>query len=851
MPEQHRTATGVLGGLLGFLGLSVAAGVLVAATVTPALAVTGIATNSTISVFDSLPDYLALDELAQKSNIYAVNADGAPVLMASFYQQNRIEVGWDQISAFVKDAAVSAEDPRFFDHGGVDLMGTARAVLSNASGGATQGGSSITQQYVKNVLVQKAEAITDEAKMKAAYKEATATTPQRKLKEMRMAIGLEKRYGKQDILRGYLNIAGFGGRVYGIEAAANYYFNTSAANLTLEQAATLMAMVNNPETLRIDRPESETNGAANGYAETLDRRNYVLGKMLSEKKITTEQYDAAMAVPITPAITPSSTGCQTAPAGSGFFCDYVTRVFQNDAIFGETEDARWANFTRGGYDVYTTLDLDVQAAAQAALDEYIPHDSDSYGVDIGAVGVTVQPGTGRILGMAQNKDYSNDPDVLNTGRNYSALNYNADEPYGGSLGFQPGSTYKAFTLAEWLKEGHGLNEGVDGRKRSPWGTFKDSCADGGTVYAGSDWNPGNDEGGNGGYYTAMQSTKNSINTGFIAMAKQLDLCGIRKTAEAMGVHRADGTPLLQSPATVLGTNEVAPLSMATAFATFASGGITCDPIAIDKIVKPNGEEAPVPAANCRQSLEGNVASTANAALQQTFNGGTTAASRVGDGIPLIGKTGTTDNNEATWMSGASTKAATVVGVFNATGHVNLRRTWFDTSSTRVADLRHKIWPQIMAVANSKYGGEDFGAADPSLLNGQSVQVPDVKGKSIEEAQKLIEDAGFGFENGGAVDSELPAGQATGSDPSGSAPKGSIVKVTTSNAALAIVPDVSAATSFEDAKGQLSQAGFTTVGQACKADPGAGAAKITGVDPPAGTAARKDGKVTVSITKPAC
>ncbi|MGG7464706.1 transglycosylase domain-containing protein [Plantibacter sp. YIM 135347] len=846
MPEQHRTATGVLGGLLGFLGLSVAAGVLVAATVTPALAVTGIATNSTISVFDSLPDYLALDELAQKSNIYAVNADGAPVLMASFYQQNRIEVGWDQISAFVKDAAVSAEDPRFFDHGGVDLMGTARAVLSNASGGATQGGSSITQQYVKNVLVQKAEAITDEAKMKAAYKEATATTPQRKLKEMRMAIGLEKRYGKQDILRGYLNIAGFGGRVYGIEAAANYYFNTSAANLTLEQAATLMAMVNNPETLRIDRPESETNGAANGYAETLDRRNYVLGKMLTEKKITKEQYDAAMAVPITPAITPSSTGCQTSPVGSGYFCDYVTHVFQNNPIFGATEDERWATFIRGGYDVYTTIDLELQEAAQNAVDEYIPRVTDK--LDVGSVAVTVQPGSGRILAMAQNKIFSSDPEVL-ADPSYSAINYNTDKDYGGSSGFQPGSTYKTFTLAEWLKEGHGLNEGVDGRKRSPWGTFKDSCADGGTVYAGSDWNPGNDEGGNGGYYTAAQSTKQSINTGFIAMAKQLDLCGIRKTAEAMGVHRADGDPLLQSPATVLGTNEVAPLSMATAFATFAAGGITCDPIAIDKVVKPDGTELPVPPANCRQAIEPNIAATANRALQTTFQGGTANASNTYDGTPLIGKTGTTDNNEATWMSGASTKAATIVGVFNATGHVNLRNTKFD--GTQVAVLRHSIWPQIMKVANAKYGGDDFGAADPSLINGQSVQVPDVKGKSIEEAQKLIEDAGFGFENGGAVDSELPSGQATGSDPSGSAPKGSIVKVTTSNAALAIVPDVSAATSFEDAKGQLSQAGFTTVGQACKADPGAGAAKITGVDPPAGTAARKDGKVTVSITKPAC
>ncbi|MGG7510442.1 transglycosylase domain-containing protein [Plantibacter sp. YIM 135249] len=701
-----RTLGGVAGGLTGFLGLSVAAGVLTAATVTPMLAVAATATNSTIGIFDSIPDFLQLDDLAQKTNIYAVDSAGNPVHMASFYQQNRVEVGWDQISTFAKDAAVSAEDPRFYEHTGVDLMGTVRAVLSNASGGTTQGGSSITQQYVKNVLVQKAEAITDEVKMKAAYEEATATTEERKIKEIRMAIGLEKRYGKQDILRGYLNIAGFGGRVYGIEAAASYYFNTSAANLTLEQAATLVAIVNNPETLRIDRPDREENGTANGYAETLERRNYVLDHMLKEAKITAEQHAAALALPITPAITPSSTGCTTAVnviAGSGFFCDYVTKVFQNDPVFGATEDERWANFIRGGYDVYTTIDIDLQSASQAALDEYVPHASDQF--DVGSVSVTVQPGTGRILAMAQNKDYANDPEVIATGANYSAINYNTDHAYGGSAGFQPGSTYKIFTLVEWLKEGHGLNETVDAQRRSSWGTFKDSCVDGGTVTAEAGWNPKNDEGGNGGRWSALFNTVNSENTGFIAMAKKLDLCGIRDTATSMGVHRANGAELEKYPSTVLGTNEVAPMSMAAAFATLAANGMMCDPIAIDRVVKPDGTEAAVPGANCRQAIEPGVAASANSALQQTFAGGTTTQSRVGDGIPLIGKTGTTDDNIATWMSGASTKAATVVGTFNATGFQDLRQARLD--GVRAADIRHRVWPQVMAVANAKFGGDEF------------------------------------------------------------------------------------------------------------------------------------------------
>ncbi|MFZ4896318.1 transglycosylase domain-containing protein [Plantibacter sp. Mn2098] len=697
----------VVGGLVGFLGLSVAAGVLVAATVTPAIALTANATNATIGVFDGIPDYLALDELAQKSNIYAVDSAGAPVLMASFYQQNRVEVGWDAINQFVKDAAVSAEDPRFYEHVGVDLMGTARAIISNAGGGDPQGGSSITQQYVKNVLVQKAEAITDEAKRKAAYEEATETSESRKIREIRMAVGLEKRYGKQDILRGYLNIAGFGGRVYGIEAAASYYFNTNAANLTLEQAATLMAIVNNPETLRIDRPDRERNGAANGYAETLLRRHYVLTQMLKEGKISQEQFNLADETPIAPTITQPSTGCTTAAnvsPGSGYFCDYVTKVFQNDPVFGATDDERWTNFIRGGYEVYTTLDLDLQHVSQTTLDEYVPHAVDTY--DVGSVSVTVQPGTGRILAMAQNKDYANDPDVLATGPNYSAINYNTDFEYGGSAGFQPGSTYKIFTLIEWLKEGHGLGETVDAQRRANWGTFKDSCVDGGTVSAGA-WNPKNDEGGNGGTWSALFNTVNSENTGFIAMAKKLDLCGIRDTAASMGVHRADGGELSKYPSDVLGTNEVAPISMAAAFATLAAGGMMCDPIAIDRIVKHDGTEIPAPGANCRQALEPDIAAAANSALQQTFAGGTTSQSRIGDGIPVIGKTGTTDDNKATWMSGASTKAATVTGVFNATGHADLRSRSSNLNGRQAAGIRHFVWPAVMAVANSKYGGDAF------------------------------------------------------------------------------------------------------------------------------------------------
>ena len=471
-----------VGGLIGIVAMSVVAGVLVAASVTPAIALGGMAANNTVTMFDNLPGYLEIGTLAEKSDVYAKGADGQDVLLASFYAQNRVEVGWDDISPFVKDAVVASEDPRFYEHGGIDLLGTIRAAATVASGGNVQGGSSITQQYVKNVLLQKAEALSDPFERDAAYREATETTAERKVAEMRLSIGLEKEYPKNDILLGYLNIALFGGTVYGIEAAARYYFDTSARDLSLAQSAALVAIVNNPEKFRFDRPDDPANLAAEGYPETLNRRNYILTRMGIESKVTSEQIAEAASTPVLPAITEPSTGCQTAGIAA-YFCDYVTWVIKNDDAFGASQDERDATFKRGGYQIYTTLDSDLQEAAVAATEDWVPKSMAR--VNIGSASVSVEVGTGRILAMTQNKDYSNDPDV--TGANYTSVNYSTDFGYGGSSGFQVGSTYKVFTLAEWLQEGRALNETVDGTRRA-YTTVRDSCEPDGTYY-GEPWDP--------------------------------------------------------------------------------------------------------------------------------------------------------------------------------------------------------------------------------------------------------------------------------------------------------------------------------------------------------------------------
>jgi len=708
-----RTLHGALNGLFGFVALSVIAGVLVTVSITPVVAVSGLAASNTINAFEGLPDFVSIDALSQKSNIYARQTDGTPVLLASFYDQNRIDVPSDAISAYAKDAAIAGEDPRFYEHGGIDLQGTLRAAATTVSGGATQGGSSITQQYVKNVLIQKCELIADAKKRRACYSNATETTPERKLREMRLAIGVEKLLSKDEILGQYFNIAGFGGTVYGIEAAANYYFNTTAANLTLVQAASLVAIVNNPVKFQIDRPNSVTNGAANGYAANKQRRDYLLAAMLKHGKISPEDYAAAVATPVEPVITEPSTGCQTA-AANAFFCDYVTKILQNDPAFGADPAARMLNFRRGGYSVYTTLDLDLQQAAVATMTEQVPT---TYPVgDLGAVITSVQVGTGRVLAMTQNKDYSQDPAVQSTGANYTGINYNTDYAYGGSSGFQPGSSYKVFTLAQWLKEGHGLSERVDSRRKANWGTFQDSCL-GPQNYDKQHWNPRNDQNESGANYTALESTVRSINTGFIGMAKRLDLCGIRQSAESFLVHRADGRPLLQSAATVIGTNEVAPLTMAVAFAGIANQGVTCSAIAIDSIVGRDGAPVPVPETQCTASVDPLVAAGMVYGMRRVMTSGTAQQSNANTRpwVPMIGKTGTTDDAKDTWMVGASSEVATVAAVVSLSGAVNQRRLNF--SSGPVATARHRMWPAVMSVANAKYGGENlvesFGVVEPT------------------------------------------------------------------------------------------------------------------------------------------
>ncbi len=740
-----------------FVALAVVAAVLAALFFLPGFLGAGVAAAAGISDFNKLPADLNIQQFAQNSTVYATTG-GKYVPIAQFYAQGRKDVGWDGVAQVVKDATTSAEDPRFYSEGAVDLFGTVRGALSTVVGGGVQGGSSITQQYVKNVEVEKCEALTDQKKVQACYTDAAGVTLQRKVQEMRYAVGLEKKYSKQAILLGYLNVVGFGGQVYGIEAAAEYYFNTSAAQLTLPQAATLVAIVNNPSNLRIDQPTNKDNGAANGYALTKARRDYVLDRMYINHKITAADRDAAKKTPITPTIAPATSGCATAASyNAAFFCDYVRDVILNDPAYGKTSADRWTTLNRGGLKIYTTLNLDLQGVAQQSLSKYIP--GSRPGIDIGASNVSVEVGTGRIVTMVENRAFNN-TDQAQDGT--TAVNYNTDEAYGGSEGFQTGSTFKAFDLAGWLEGGHSLYETVDASQHTfPMSDFSSSC---GTV-SGPPWPVSNDE-GSASRLSVMSATAESVNTAFAMMATKTDLCSILKAAENLGVHPAKtGDQLNSYPSMILGTNNVAPLTMATAYAGIANGGTVCTPIAIDKVINADGTPHKVSPSTCTQGLPKNIASGITYALQGVMRGGGTAASaNPYDGTPIMGKTGTTDNSLQNWMITSTTKVAQATWVGNVSGQTPLRSLSFDGIGG--GNVKFSIAKPILKALDTVYGGGAFPKPDNSVLYGSQVSIPDVAGKTTDQATQLLQALGLSVTvDPTPVASDQPAGTVAGTNPS--------------------------------------------------------------------------------------
>jgi membrane peptidoglycan carboxypeptidase len=649
--ETFFTGTSVLGRLIV---LAAVAGVLAAAMIMPIVAATGVLVRNEANKFTTLS--LTAASLPQRSEIldrnghllayvygvdvpYSASASSPSVLQ--YYGWDRQPVSYSQIDPDMINAIVAIEDYRYWVHGAIDLRGTIRAAINDIEHKPVQGGSTIAQQYVKNVLLLAAEQAGNNAAAKAAY----ADTLSRKLNELRLAVGAEHQLTKQDILAGYLNDAYFGNNAYGIETAAETYFGTTVNKLTVTQAATLAGIVENP---------SKYNPITNPQL-ALERRNTVLARMAQTSNgLTAAEATADEATPLGLHISVPESGCESSSVGTaGFFCEYVEEVFLHDAAYGKTPLDRAKLLSTGGLQIYTTLDPQDQQAANNAVNYVEPAHSNYYNPGHNAdTEALIQPGTGQIRAIAENAPYG-------TGRGQTELDYAVNTEYGGSSqGVQTGSSSKLFTLVTALKQNYpfGFQLHVPGSTTINGYT---NCQGGPAGYyqgIPGAFNVTNAEGPGASTQSLYTGTTNSINVFYAQLERRVGLCNVVKTAVSMGMTRVDGTSLLSNdktpfgtlyaadniPSFTLGSVGVSPLSMAAAYATVADRGTYCAPVAIDKILTGAGGSLSVPSANCHRVLSTDVADAVNYILQGVLTTGT--ASSVGglNGREAAGKTGTSN-----------------------------------------------------------------------------------------------------------------------------------------------------------------------------------------------------------------
>ncbi|QYC45664.1 Penicillin-binding protein 2D [Nonomuraea coxensis DSM 45129] len=669
---------------------AVAAGVVAAAIALPAVGGTGAMFVGASEDLGIKPEELKEPPLAEQTTV--LDAEGNEI--AWFYEQYRKTVSLDQVSEVMKAAIISIEDYRFYEHGAIDIEGTMRALAKNlASGGIAQGGSSITQQYVKQVLLNSA---TTEKEKNAALEASYA----RKLKELRYAMAVEEKYTKDEILEKYLNIAYFGAGAYGVEAAAQRFFGVSAAKLTLSQAATLAGAVQDPNA-------TDPNLGKKQRAKLLDRRDVVLNRMAELKKITQEEADAAKAKKLGYKGTPIPGGCATSKYP--YFCMYVRNEILSNSDFGKTAKAREQFLNRGGLTIKTTIDPKMQKAADTAIKKHVFASDNPVASE-----ALVQPGTGAIKAMAASRDYG-------TNKRKKEMSYNvvADAVHGGGVGFQAGSTFKTFTLLTALDQGMKINDGftVGSGYRAPYySTFK-NCK--GENIADPSHTVTNDEGG-GGFKSLATGTWGSVNTFFMMLEQKVGLCNVVKTAKSLGIKRSDGLALQEYSTFTLGINEMDPVTVANAYAAIGARGKYCAPMAISSIKDRNGKVTTYKP-KCKQAIDPEVADAAANILSGVFTKGTMRGVG-GIGRPAAGKTGTTDSQATAWFAGFTPDLAGAVSIGDPRGAINHKLNNITIGgryygSVFGASIPGPIWKDTMIAALKGVPATDFTPVNNSRFGG--------------------------------------------------------------------------------------------------------------------------------------
>ena len=750
--------------LLGaFVATSVVLGLLGAGLLMPTVAATGGAAREGVSIFDALPGEFTQNPLSEQSRILA--ADGT--LIATPYDENRVIVPLAQIAPIMRQAQIAIEDSRFYEHGGIDLQGVGRALISNLRGGNTQGASTLTQQYVKITLQENALNNNDTKAARAA----TAKNYTRKLQELKYAVTLEKNLTKDQILQGYLNLVYYGGQAYGVEAAARHYFGVSAAKLNLPQAATLAGLVQLP---------SQTDPIRNPV-KALARRNVVLDRMHILNLIADAAWQKAKMSKMVLNPKPAQNSCSVSPYP--YFCNYVEAWLLQQPALGKTPTERSKTINRGGLTIQTTLDPKIQLAGQQEIVAKVPIGNPAV---IGAAAAVVEPGTGHVLAISQNTTFAN---KASTGK--TEVNYAVDTKYGGSGGFAFGSSAKMFAVAQALRSGTPINSTVFARPADAThaavfmpSDFHDKC---GTVVP---WFVRNDEGTRVGQISLTDATAFSVNTAFAGLVAQLGGCSVRDLMTRMGLHQSNGQPIQSYPSPItLGSDSTSPLTLASAYATVASGGTYCVPSPVLTITTSDKKLLALPQTQCTKVLEPDVANGVSQILKSVLTKGT--ASGIGGlagGRPAAGKTGTTDNSSQSWFIGYTPQLSTAVWVGTPTPDSQGKQrsmqnlqvgNAFYPGPIFGATIAAPIWKQIMDRALAGMPLLDFGQPSTKVLIGDFVQIPSVAGMTLSDATAAVQAAGFKPVAGNAVNSPVPAGQVVGTQPASQALRGSQIAILTS------------------------------------------------------------------------